>query len=178
MLLGLLARRHLPAVADKLWKPVAVAANLALLVLAVLVLIVAIPIIRRFGIAAIAAVVAFVAVAVLVGHLLGGPGRGTLVTLAAILATRFPVPALELAEANGATKTILPVVLVYILAGMLLVPLYDWLMASCGNRCAKSTSSSFDRSGKIADEMGERLGVLVRREVTARQTYDRKALFA
>ena len=41
-----------------------------------------------------------------------------------MLAARFPVPALVLAQANNATKIVLPVVLIYILAGTLLVPLY------------------------------------------------------
>jgi hypothetical protein len=37
------------------------------------------------------------------------------------------VPALILAQANGATKAVLPVVLVYVVAGSLLVPLYTRL---------------------------------------------------
>ncbi|HVN69234.1 MAG TPA: hypothetical protein VMU38_06275 [Candidatus Binatia bacterium] len=125
MLLGLVTRRYLPAVADALAKPVGVAANVALAVLVLLILVVAVPVIWRFGIASIAIVAAFVAIAIVVGHLLGGPGRDTRVTLAAMLAARFPVPALVLAQANGATKAILPVVLVYIIAGAILVPLYD-----------------------------------------------------
>lgn len=124
MFLGLLARRYLPAVADALVKPVGVLANVALLVLVVLVLIVAVPIILKFHIASIAIVIGFVALAVVVGHIFGGPGKDTRITLAAMLAARFPVPALVLAQANNATKMVLPVVLIYILAGTLLVPLY------------------------------------------------------
>lgn len=124
MFLGLLVRRYLPAVADTLVKPVGLLANIALLVLVVLVLIVAVPILLKFPIAAIAIVVGFVVLAILVGHLFGGPGNDTRITLAAMLAARFPVPALVLAQANNATKMVLPVVLVYMFAGALLVPLY------------------------------------------------------
>ncbi len=127
--LGLLLRRYLPAAADALVRPVTVAATAALLILAALVLVVAVPVVWRFGVAGIVAVAAFVALAIVVGHAFGGPGRDTRVTLAAMLAARFPVPALVLAQANGATKSVLPVVLVYVIAGMLLMPLYERLTA-------------------------------------------------
>ncbi len=128
--LGLLTRRYLPAVADAIVKPVGIAANVAFMVLGVLVLIVAVPILLKFHIASIAIVVGFVALAVLVAHLFGGPGGDTRVTLAAMLAARFPVPALILAQANNATKMVLPVVLVYVIAGLVLVPLYARLTKS------------------------------------------------
>ena len=127
MLGGLLVRRYWPAGANALAKPVATAATVALVILVALALIVAVPVIWKFGIVSIAAVTAFVAVAVLVGHLFGGPGHATRYTLTAMLAARFPVPALVLAQANGATKEILPVVLVYVVAGTLLVPIYGRL---------------------------------------------------
>jgi BASS family bile acid:Na+ symporter len=124
MLVGLLVRRYWPKGADALSKPVGLAANAGLLVLVVLVLIVAVPVIWRFGIVSIGLIAAFVAIAIIVGHLFGGPGRDTRVTLAAMLAARFPVPAMVLAQANGELKTVLPVVLVYVIAGTLLVPIY------------------------------------------------------
>jgi len=127
MLLGLLTRRYLPAVANALVKPVSVAANVALVVLTVLVLIVAVPVIAHYDVLSIAVIVAFVAIAVLVGHLLGGPRRDTRITLVAMLAARFPLPALILAQQNDKTKMILPVILVYIIAGVLLTPLYGRL---------------------------------------------------
>lgn len=125
MLVGLLLRRYWSAGADALETPVGVAANLGFLILGILVLIVAIPVILHYDLASIAITVAFVIVAVLVGHLLGGPGSKTRVTLAAMLAARFPVPALILAQSNGAIKELLPVILVYLVAGALLVPIYD-----------------------------------------------------
>ncbi len=127
MFLGLMVRRYWPALADAVVKPVGIAANVALIVLVILVLIVAVPTILKFHIASIGLVVGFVAIAVIVAHLFGGPGRDTRITLAAMLAARFPVPALLLAQANNATKMVLPVVLVYVLAGTLLVPLYGRL---------------------------------------------------
>jgi BASS family bile acid:Na+ symporter len=129
MLIGLLVRRYWPKGADALSKPVGIAANIGLLVLVVLVLIVAVPVLWRFGIVSIAVTAAFVAIAIVVGHLLGGPGRDTRVTLAAMLAARFPVPAMVLAQANGELKRVLPVVLVYVIAGALLVPLYAKVVA-------------------------------------------------
>ncbi|MBV8433337.1 MAG: hypothetical protein JO029_03545 [Candidatus Eremiobacteraeota bacterium] len=129
MALGLILRRYWVPVADAIVKPVSLLANVALLILVVLALVIAVPVMWQFGIVPIAIVTGFVAVAVLVGHLFGGPARATRVTLAAMLAARFPVPALVLAQANGATKAILPVVLVYVVAGVLLVPLYERLTA-------------------------------------------------
>jgi BASS family bile acid:Na+ symporter len=130
MLVGLLVRRYIPAVAGALVKPVGLAATVGLAVLAILVLIVAVPVLARYSITSAAIVVGFVIVAVLVGHLLGGPSKATRVTLAAMLAARFPVPAMILAQSNGAIKTILPVILVYVLAGVLLVPIYARLTRS------------------------------------------------
>jgi BASS family bile acid:Na+ symporter len=127
LVLGLLVRRYLPRAADAMQKPIGMAALIAFGILAVLALIAAIPILWHFGVGPAAIVIAFVAVAIAVGHVMGGPGRDTRVTLAAMLAARFPVPALLLAQANGALKTVLPVVLVYVLAGTVLVPLYDRL---------------------------------------------------
>ena len=124
MLLGLLIRRYAPAVADAVQRPIALAANVAFALVGVLIVVVAIPVIWNFGIGPTAIVFAFVAVAVVVAHLLGGPGKDTRVTLAAMLAARFPLPALALAQANGVTKMVLPVVLTYIIAGLVLVPFY------------------------------------------------------
>jgi bile acid:Na+ symporter, BASS family len=124
MLLGLLVRRYWAKGADALSRPVGIAANAGLLVLVVLVLVVAVPVIWRFGILPIGVILAFVAIAVVVGHLMGGPGRDTRVTLAAMLAARFPVPAMVLAQANGELKAVLPIVLVYVIGGAVLVPIY------------------------------------------------------
>jgi BASS family bile acid:Na+ symporter len=132
MLAGLLTRRYWPRGADSLEKPVGLAANVAFGIVVLLVLIVAVPVIGQFGIASVAAVVAFVALAVVIGHLLGGPGNDTRITLAAMLAARFPLPALVLAQANGQTKQILPIVLVYVFAGVLLVPIYARLFGHSG----------------------------------------------
>ena len=133
MCAGLLVRRYVPALADAVLRPVTIAANAALLILVGLVLIVAVPVIWQFGVVAILSVTAFVAVAIVVGHVFGGPGRDTRITLAAMLAARFPVPALILAQANGGMKSILPVVLVYLIAGVLLVPLYVRLTSPRSN---------------------------------------------
>ena len=130
MLIGLLVRRYWPKGADALSKPVGIAANIGLLVLVVLVLIVAVPVFCGVSVSSRSRCdAAFVAIAIVVGHLLGGPGRDTRVTLAAMLAARFPVPAMVLAQANGELKRVLPVVLVYVIAGALLVPLYAKVVA-------------------------------------------------
>ncbi|HYL26871.1 MAG TPA: hypothetical protein VEW74_03490 [Candidatus Nitrosotalea sp.] len=130
MLAGLLVRRYLPALAAALVKPTGIAATIGLAVLAILASIVAIPVLVHYRIMSTAVVVAFVAVAVLVGHLLGGPGSATRVTLVAMLAARFPVPAMILAQSNGAIKAILPVILVHVIAGVVLVPIYARLTRS------------------------------------------------
>jgi bile acid:Na+ symporter, BASS family len=129
VIVGFVVRRYWPSIADALVKPVGLAANVALIVLTLLVLPLALPIIWRAGFTLIAVTTAFVIVAIAVGHLFGGPERETRITLATLLAARFPVPALILAQANGATKVILPVVLIYVVAGSLLTPVYDRVAA-------------------------------------------------
>lgn len=124
MLLGLLVRRYLPAAADAIVKPLGTAADLAFMIFLAMVLLASIPLILRYDVGSIAIITAFVAVSVLVAHLFGGPRRDTRITLAAMLAARFPVPAMLLAQANGATATILPLVFVYIIAGTVLFVLY------------------------------------------------------
>ena len=56
-----------------------------------------------------------------------------------MLAARFPVPALLLAQANGAIKFVLPVVIVYGLSGAVLIPIYDRLTK--GSRRADAVAS-------------------------------------
>jgi bile acid:Na+ symporter, BASS family len=129
LIAGLLVRRLWPRLADAIGKPVSDLANIAMLLVVVLVLIVAIPVIWHFGLVPDATVAGFVAVAVVVAHLLGGPARDTRITLAAMLAARFPLPALMLARQNNSVKLILPVVAAYIIAGVILVPLYARITA-------------------------------------------------
>ena len=127
MVLGLLVRRYAPAMADAMQKPLARAAAIALIALMVLVAIAGAPVVWYFGIGPVAVVTAFVAIAVGVGHVLGGPRSDTRVTLVAMLAIRFPVPAMILAQANGILDRTIPVVLVYVIVGAVFVAIYSRL---------------------------------------------------
>lgn len=130
MLAGLLIRRSWPGVAAAMVKPLRMVLLPTGSLLVLLILIVGAPVVWQFGITNIALVVGFLIVAVAVAHVFGGPDADERVTLAAMLAARFPLPALVLAQANGAVKMILPVILVYLIAGVALVPLYARLVGS------------------------------------------------
>lgn len=130
MMVGLLLRRFWPGIARALVKPLKAVLLPVGGLLVLLILIVGAPVVWHFGIANFMLVVGFLIVAIAVAHLFGGPLDQERVTLAAMLAARFPLPALILAQANGAVKAILPVILVYLIAGVALVPLYARLIGA------------------------------------------------
>jgi BASS family bile acid:Na+ symporter len=76
------------------------------------------------------AILAVSAFAVLVGHLMGGPQRGTRGVLAAFSAIRFPALALLLISMVPQGRRLLPVVLAYVIGSTLMVAVYGALMAA------------------------------------------------
>ena len=130
MVVGLLIRRFWPQRAAAMVKPLNAIFVPAFALLALLVLVVGAPVIWHFGIINALIVVGFVIVAVIVAYLLGGPSANERVTLAVVLAARFPLPALMLAQANGKVQAILPVVLVYLVTGVVAVPLFAKLIGA------------------------------------------------
>jgi hypothetical protein len=90
----------------------------------------AVPLILKQGAAPILIVLAFVAVSILIGHLMGGPPESLRPALAATLAGRWVAPALVLANENGWTRQLAPILLTYVLGGALLMIVYQrWVKA-------------------------------------------------
>jgi bile acid:Na+ symporter, BASS family len=74
------------------------------------------------------------ALAVLIGHLLGGPEPATRGVLAFFSATRFPALALLLVSAAPRGREILPAVLAYLIASIVVVAAYGAVLAARAKR--------------------------------------------
>jgi BASS family bile acid:Na+ symporter len=116
---------HARPVLVRFSKPIATAGQLIVLAM---VLVAGGPAIHGLGLLSIVLVVVVVGVAIAVGHVLGGPEETSRPVLASTLALRWPAPALALAAVNDSSVEITPVVLTFVLAGALLMVLYErWL---------------------------------------------------
>lgn len=125
---GLAVRQWLPALAVRLAKPLALAANALLGVLALLILIRVFPAMLRLGPLALFAIVLLTVVALAAGHLLGGPHPEDRAALAVASATRHPGLALLVANANFPEERIAAVVLAYIVvSGLASFPYTAWV---------------------------------------------------
>jgi bile acid:Na+ symporter, BASS family len=78
--------------------------------------------------------------AVLVGHLLGGPSPATRPVLAAFGALRFPALALLLASVAPGGRAMIPAVVVYVLVSTLIVTIYGAVWAAVRRRVGASAS--------------------------------------
>jgi bile acid:Na+ symporter, BASS family len=135
----LLQRVSLPVAttAARIAGPISKVSSLLLLLL--IVIIGAKPLIS-LGTRSLLAVLLFVAVAILVGHLLGGPAPTFRASLAAALATRFPAPAFVLAKLNGVLGPIAPVILAYLIFGSVLLGVYNKLLGQVESPTAEGDS--------------------------------------
>jgi BASS family bile acid:Na+ symporter len=102
LLLGMLCGRFIPKVAARIASPAILIGKWLLPVAGVAILFVAHNVLEQLlGNGTVFAMMAFVAVALLAGHLLGGPSAGTREVLALSTACRHPGIAIALATANG-----------------------------------------------------------------------------
>jgi BASS family bile acid:Na+ symporter len=124
LVVGAILHRLWPRAVAMLERPLSIALVCALVVLFALLLLKGIPAIVAFGAGPASLVLAFVATTVAVAHLFGGPTPQLRITLATMLAARFPMPAMIIAKANGAEAVMLPLAATYVLGGILLVWLY------------------------------------------------------
>jgi bile acid:Na+ symporter, BASS family len=118
---GMLLRALLPAMADRLERPVALVANVVLLAAAVIVLAAAFPRLAQvltFG--TVAALVIFTVLGLAFGHVLAGPEPGDSAVLALASAVRHPGIALAIAGANFPSLDVGAVTILYLLIGGLL----------------------------------------------------------
>jgi len=126
---GMAVRHFAPAFADKIAKPLALAATIILVAGALPILFVAWPAISSLiGNGTIIAIAVFVVIGLAVGHLLGGPDPDDRTVLALSTATRHPGVALGIASANApGNKLVFAAVLLYLIVNaIVMIPYLNW----------------------------------------------------
>jgi BASS family bile acid:Na+ symporter len=123
---GILVCAVLPALAERIAKPLAKIAIITLVLAVIPLLIVAWPTMwALIGGGTLAALAAFVAIGLTVGHVLGGPDPNERAVLALSTATRHPGMAIAIANANNpGNKLLLGAMLLYILMHFVLTVPY------------------------------------------------------
>jgi bile acid:Na+ symporter, BASS family len=126
---GLLVKRFLPGVADRIVKPAAIIANVLLMVVVLVLVSVSLPAFwRLIGGGTLVMMAAFILIGLIVGYLLGGPGVQHQGILGVASAARHPGIALALANANFPGEHFGPTILLYILVNFIIgVPFTKWL---------------------------------------------------
>jgi BASS family bile acid:Na+ symporter len=125
---GIALRAILPALAEKIARPIALVANVLLLI-AILALLFATwrAVWEAVGDGAVAAMVVFVTAGLIVGHLLGGPDREHSAVLALSSASRHPAIALSIAAANFPDLYFVGTILLYLIVNALVgLPYLVW----------------------------------------------------
>lgn len=139
--IALFVRARYEEVAEGLLPLMNQAANLALLTLIVALFVVYFPALAGIiGITAILAAVTFVAISLLIGFLLGGPGRGTKRVLAVGTAQRNISAALAIATFNFTDPDVMVMIVVVGLVGLILLMFISGEMGKL-TVAAASTSS-------------------------------------
>jgi bile acid:Na+ symporter, BASS family len=126
--LGVTTRAVLPALADRIERPIAMLARI-LLPTAVIVLLAGIwrEVWGATGAGTILAMIAFVAAGLLVGHLMGGPDPEHSVVLALSSACRHPAIALTIASSNFPDQHFAGTILLFLIVNALVgIPYLAW----------------------------------------------------
>jgi BASS family bile acid:Na+ symporter len=125
--LGILIRHVAPIVADRLEPRLARVATTLLIVLVILAVIDAGQVVAEAGVRIALAIAIVTALALAVGHLLGGPDPTTRTAVAVSSAARNPGLALLVATLNNASPEISKTVLAYLLvSAVTLIPYLAW----------------------------------------------------
>jgi BASS family bile acid:Na+ symporter len=125
---GMIVHWMLPAVADRIERPLALVGTTLLALGALVVIAGSLPAIwAQIGNGAIYACVAFVVVGLAVGHLLGGPEDRDRAVLALATACRHPAIALAIASANAPDERFGAIIVLYLLLSTLIgLPYVMW----------------------------------------------------
>ena len=135
LVLGMLVRRALPGLADRLAKPLAVAANLLIGVLALLVIVKAFPAVLALGARAFATMALLTLIVLACGHLLGGPYPEDRTVLAVASSLRHPGLALLIAKVEFPGEPVVAVIIAYVLVCILVsIPYTVWQKRSVSPR--------------------------------------------
>jgi BASS family bile acid:Na+ symporter len=127
LVLGMLVRRALPALAARVARPLALAANLLLGAIVLFILVKAFPAILALDARAFAAMALLTFITLVCGHLLGGPEPEDRTALAVASSLRHPGLAMLVAKVNFPGEPVAAVVLAYMLvAGLASIPYTVW----------------------------------------------------
>jgi len=126
--LGILLRRFASGVADRIGKPLILLANLLFLLLVVLLVVPSVRILLHFGLLPTLAIVATAALALAIGHLVGGPATDQRAALATASIARNIGLALFIASLNDAEKLLAPTLVSYMVLGSIVaMPYALWI---------------------------------------------------
>jgi BASS family bile acid:Na+ symporter len=132
--LGIVVARLWPGFALRIAKPASLIGNVAMGVLGVVLIIALAKPMLGLGMRGLLASVALAAIAVAIGHLLGGPEGRSRFALASFSALRFPALGILLATKTRAPREVIPEVLAYILVSIVVVGLYGLLLRGLAGR--------------------------------------------
>jgi BASS family bile acid:Na+ symporter len=126
---GMLVRAFLPRVAERVEKPFAKVANVALAAATVLLLVAVFPqLLAVLTLVTIAAIAVFIVLGLAVGHLLAGPDPGDSAVLALSSALRHPGIALAIASGNFPSLDFGAVIILYLLTAAVVCTSYSkWM---------------------------------------------------
>jgi BASS family bile acid:Na+ symporter len=124
MAVGALTGRAFPRAVEPLARHAGRFVNAVLLIVVVAAVVVAGPRLLAVGVSGWLTCALVATMAVIAGHVMGGPDPGTRGVLAALSAIRFPGLALLIASATGVRRELVPVVVVYLLASTVVTTLY------------------------------------------------------
>jgi BASS family bile acid:Na+ symporter len=127
LLAGLSVVWFAPRAAERLVKPVAIAANVVLALVVVLVLALLWRPVFRIGGGGLFAMAAAAILAIIVGHVLGGPAPRTRMFLASFCAIKFPAMAIVIATTTPLGKRVLPVIVAYVFVSSAALVVYGAL---------------------------------------------------
>jgi BASS family bile acid:Na+ symporter len=126
--LGMLAQRLLPNLADRIKDPMVRIANIALLAALAFVLVLVFPsVLDVIGVGTVVAMAVFIAVALAVGHFMGGPDPDHSVVLAIACANRNPGMGIAIAVALFPAENFVATMVLYgILVSVVSKPYINW----------------------------------------------------
>jgi BASS family bile acid:Na+ symporter len=126
--IGILFQRIAPSLAERIGKPVILLANVLFLLLVALLVVPAVRILGDFGLLPTLAVVTMAAVALAIGHVLGGPASDERAALATASIARNIGLALFIAGLNHAEKLLAPTLVAYMILGSIVaLPYAFWI---------------------------------------------------
>ena len=131
---GMLVRAVAPAIAERVVKPVALAATVLLALAGVVLLSAVAPgMWRLVGGGTLVAMILFLAIGLTVGHLMGGPDVEHRSVLAFSTACRHPAIALAIAATNFPDQRFAAAIALYLILGVILgIPYTMWLKREVG----------------------------------------------